>query len=167
MDLLRRSRGFLLWAGLTLTLVGVLGLAFGWAATETTTRTPGNDTPAAAAEKPEAFLAAFVRAVNTDDQAFLVDRLHPAVIDRYGAAQCQTYVAALVDPDASLGLVDVTGPDDFEYASDGLARSVPDTLTFAVDGTLGGRAGAREYHFALVDGQFRIFADCGDPVASS
>jgi hypothetical protein len=158
---------FLLVAGATLLVVGVLGLAFGWASTTTTTRAQGSGEPAASAEQPKAFLAAFVRAVSSGDRAFLLDRMHPAVIERYGTMQCGAYIAELLDPGASLSLVSVTGPSAFAYASDGLSSSIPDTFTFAVDGTLGGRSGARDYHFTLVDGRFRIFGDCGDPVAGS
>jgi hypothetical protein len=167
-DLLGRLRWGLRWLGAALVVVGVLGLVFGWGSTTTTRRsgaTAGTGTTASPAETPESFLAAFVSALKAGDRTFLLGRLDPAVIDRYGTAQCQTYLAGFADPNATLRLVGVTGPAPFDYASDGLTRRVAGTYTLSVDGTLQGGTGPRQLHFALVDGHFRFFVDCGTPVA--
>jgi hypothetical protein len=101
--------------------------------------------------------------VRSGDTGFLVDRLHPEVIKRYGRAQCRGFVVELADPTAKLRLGRVTGPTRYEYSTDGMTASVSDTYTFHVTGTAAGTTGPRDYHFALVDGRFRSFADCGTP----
>jgi hypothetical protein len=165
-NLLGRLRVVLLIVGAVVTVVGVLGLAFGWGSTSTM-RVEGSGTASSRLETPGAFFASFTAAVRSGDRSFLFDRLHPAVIARYGAAQCQVFVAELVDPTASLRLVDVAGPASYDYASDGRSTRVPRTYTFTSQGTAAGRSGTHIYHLAVVDGRFRTFADCGDPVAGS
>ena len=185
--LLQRLRVVLVAAGAAMALVGVLGLAFGWgskaavashgsSALSPPSTVAGAGTSAApssnavttttiAVENPASFLAAYVAALRGSDRVFLFDRMHPAVIARYGATQCRAVTSLLVDPNASLALVSVSGPATYNYASDGHSTPVPDTYTFAVNGTVGGKAGPRQYHFALVDGRYRTFVDCGTPVA--
>jgi len=144
-------------AGATLLAVGVLGLTFGWGSSASnssgSTATRGTETPAA-------FFSAYVAAVRQGDRTFLMERMHPAVIARYGTTQCQAASAALVDPTISLRLVRASGPSNYDYASSGQSVVVPDTYTFTVTGTAAGHVGARMYHFALVQGRFRIFVDC-------
>lgn len=149
--------------GLTLIVVGALGLVFGWGSSTTTTRRATRPT----AETPQAFLAAFTKAVHDGDRAFLFDRFDDAVIARYGAEQCRSITAQLVDPTADLHLVSVSGPAPFVYSSDGRSVTVPQTFAFRVQGTVRGRLGTREFHFALRQGHFRIFAACGTPVSGS
>jgi hypothetical protein len=153
-------------AGAVLTVAGVLGLAFGWASSSTTS--VQSSAPASAAtESPQAFLGSFTAALRSGDRSFLFDHLHPAVIARYGAAQCQTFIPKLFDPSASLQVVSVAGPASYDYATDGRSTQIPRTYTITVTGTVAGRSGPRDYHWAMVAGRFRIFADCGDPVAGS
>jgi hypothetical protein len=184
--LLRRMRVGFVVVGAAMALVGALGLAFGWGSKavvashgapavspSSTVDSPGTSaapssravtTTTLTAENPSSFLAAYVAALRGGDRTFLFDRMHPVVIARYGATQCQAVTSLLVDPNASLALVSVSGPASFDYASDGRSTPVPDTYTFAVNGTVGGKAGPRQYHFALVEGRYRTFVDCGTPV---
>ena len=172
--------------GAAMAIVGALGLAFGWGSKaavasrgasavspSSTAARPGTSaappssaltTTTVAVENPASFLAAYVAALRGGDRTFLFDRMHPVVIARYGATQCQAVTSLLVDPNASLALVSVSGPATFDYASDGRSTPVRDTYTFAVSGTVGGKAGPRQYHFAVVDGRYRTFVDCGTPV---
>ena len=141
--------------GAVVALIGVLGLVFDWGSSTTTH---------VANETPQAFLPAFVRAERVGDQSFLFARLDAPVLARYGASQCQAAAARLADPSADLRMVSVTGPASYEYATDGLTATVPDTYTVHVTGTLHNQAVTRDVHFALVDHQFRIFTDCGQPL---
>ena len=176
---LRRLRVVLIVLGAALMAVGALGLALGWgssdrvrhragsATTTSTTGAPSTATTVAKDELPQTFFDTFVNALRNGDRAFLLERMHPAVIARYGSTQCEAFTAKLLDPAASLRLAQVGAPAAYDYASDGRSISIANTYTFTVDGTVGGNTGSREYHFALVDGRFRIFADCGDPVGAS
>lgn len=47
------------------------------------------------AETPQEFFDLFADAVLAEDDAFLLERLHPAVIEMYGRRQCRAAVAAL------------------------------------------------------------------------
>lgn len=169
----RRQRAIVIAVGAVIAMVGVLGLALGWgdssaspaapASSTTTTPTSRSTSSSAKDETPEVFFALFTTAVKSDDAAFLLARAHPVVIARYGQAQCAAFVPQLADPTIDLRIVSVSGPDDFDYASDDLSVIVPDTYTFQLDGTAAGSTGPRDRHFALVDGKFRLFVDCGTP----
>ena len=180
--LLRRLRVLWLAAGVVSSLLGIFGIGLGWGdsttrvasaapppASPTTQPAPSSSAPGATSpphprpERPAAFFARFEDAVRSGDRAFLTQRLHPDVITRYGRAQCRHFVPDLTDPTAKLQLERVTGPAVYAYASDGRSTSVPGTYTFHVTGTAAGTTGPRKYHFALVAGQFRSFADCGTP----
>jgi hypothetical protein len=87
--------------------------------------------------------------------------MHPAVIARYGSAQRDQCASKLIDHTEQLNLLGVSGPTAFDYRSGGQSESVSDVYVFRVDGTAGGHTGPRDYHFGLVDGRFRLFADCG------
>ena len=173
---LRRARPALVVIGVALVIIGVAGATLDWGAddgrTVTTTGSASSSSAAASTsstspEDPQVFFDAFETAVRTGDRAFLFSRLHPAVIERYGEAQCQDSVAQLVDPTVDLHLVSVDGPATFDYATDGLSTPVPNTFVFNVDGTGAGRTGPRQFHLAQVDGMFRSFTDCGSPIATS
>jgi hypothetical protein len=173
------SRRLLSAAALAMSVIGVVGLLRGWGSTAAGT-TPPVSSPSASAvatpsaspsppaasavsapEDPHAFFDRFTTAVHSGDQAFLADRMHPAVVARYGAAQSRACASRLVDPTQALHLVSVTGPQGYDYVSDGRSTQVSDTYVFHVDGTAAGRSGPRDYHFALVNGQFRLFVACG------
>jgi len=153
---LYRMRTGLVVAGSAMTVVGILGLAFDWGSSAAGSAS----STSASSETPRAFASAFVTALRSGDRAFLFDRMDPAVISRYGAAPCQALTAGLVDPNASLAFVGATGPTVYTYASSGKSTQVPDTYTFTFTGTVAGVSGTHQYHFALVDGRFRIFVDC-------
>jgi hypothetical protein len=153
--------------GAAFIVVGVLGLAFGWGSTAPATPRNVATTVAARAEDPQTFLNAFVSALRTNDRSFLFARMHPAVIARYGQAQCEAFTAQPPDPNSTLRLVRVSAPSSYDYASDGRSTRISDVYTFTVEGTVAGATGTHQYHFALVDGRFRYFVDCGDPVPGS
>jgi hypothetical protein len=175
-EFVRRQRAAVIAVGVVIALIGVLGLVLDWGGSSTSTAAPkskaksGSSTssPSAASssvaeETPEEFFALFTTAVKNGDTAFLAARAHPAVIERYGEAQCAAFMTNLVDPTVNLHLVSVSKPENFDYASDGKSTIIPDTITFHVDGSNSSSSGPRDFHYARVEGKFRIFVDCGDP----
>ena len=119
-----------------------------------------------AAETPEEFFALFADAIRTDDDAFLLARLHPAVLEMYGQTQCRAAVVSLAaDPSFEVRVRSVEGPESYDYAPDGQSVTVEDAFTLALTFTTTDGTSRQEGHLALVDGQMRWFTDCGDPIA--
>jgi hypothetical protein len=109
-------------------------------------------------ETAEQFAAALGRALSSADAAFLKARLHPAVIDRYGDAQCSALLAAANLP-TTIVATHVAEPSVYAWQTDGLSRDVSNvnSVTATRDGT------GVTLHVALVDGTWRWFTDCGTP----
>lgn len=150
--------------GLGVTLVGVVGLAAGLG--ETTTRseavTPpsGSTTTSVAAETPEEFLTALAAAFRNGDTTFLYDRLHSAVIDRYGEQACRLDIATATDPTAKIDVIRVEGTADYSWTSDGQTTVIPDTVSVRVTRVSRGVTVETVVHMTPVDGRFRWFTDC-------
>ena len=161
----------LIVVGSVLSAVSVLGLVLDWGSTDAPSvaasppHAAATATPTTPVESSSAFFASFVKAIHDGDTTWLLARLHPAVIERYGEAQCRTAVASLRDPTFAVSLSSAGTPSDYVYASDGRSTTVPNTATFDSQGTVQGQASTtRQYHFALVDGRYRTFLDCGNPL---
>ena len=119
--------------------------------------------PSAAAETVRAFLPLFAAAFRSGDAAFLLARLHPAVITLYGQRQCETYTATLTDPTRAYRITSVSAPGTYAYSPDGRSIRVPDVLTVRVRQTAHGQRVNGPIHLAIVDGTVRWFTDCGTP----
>jgi hypothetical protein len=107
------------------------------------------------------FAADLAAAIRGGDDDFVVAHFHPATIDRYGMQTCRRYVRRVVSgDDINWDVHGASGPDSWEYVTDGLTTTIPDAWTISVT-----QAGAtppdREVHFAPVDGTWRWFTDCG------
>ena len=156
--MLKRGTGPTWWARVTIALgaiavvIGALGLGLGWGATAST--------PQAVTEAPSSFLSRFAQALRQGDAAFLASRVDPVVYSRFGSAQCRAAIPSLFDPTVQLRLVRVTGPEVFDYSTDGHTTAVPDVFVFDVQGTVHGAPAVRRYHFALSGGTFHYFLDC-------
>src|SRR5438105_3487397 len=59
---------------------------------------PAPTSATVATETPAEFLDALAAALRSGDDGFLLDRLHPAVIQRFGVDLCRRHVATLHDP---------------------------------------------------------------------
>jgi hypothetical protein len=172
-EFVRRQRAAVIAVGVVIALIGVFGLVLDWggssgssaASTKSGATNSGGSagSSSAAEETPEEFFALFTTAVKNGDTAFLAARAHPAVIERYGEAQCAAFMTNLVDPTVNLHLVSVSKPENFDYHTDGHSTIIPDAITFHVDGSNASSNGPRDFHYARVEGKFRIFVDCGDP----
>jgi hypothetical protein len=161
--------------GLVVVVVGVLGTVLDWGA-ETKSEAVVDDGSAEPepetqappdAETPEEFLSSLATAIQEGDVDFQVERLHPAVIDRYGEDACRAEVATRTDPTRAFTDPQVRAePEDFDYASDGLSQIITDTVVVDAQVTIGGATEAQAVHIAEVDGEFRYFSDCGTPLTA-
>ena len=129
------------------------------ASSTTTTAAPTTTTvPPAAAFVPE-----LVAAIRAGDNDFKYARLHPAVIDRYGEAICRAGLSP-AQPDFVMDVVSVGPPEAWDWVTDGVTTTIPDTIPVTVrrigdDGTTLVEA---VIHLADVEGEIRWFTDCGD-----
>lgn len=119
--------------------------------------------PSPATETVQEFLPLFGAAFRSGDAAFLLSRLHPAVITLYGQQQCETYTATLTDPSRAYRFTSVSAPGPYAYSPDGRSIQIPDVLTVRVRQTAYGQRTTGPIHLAVVDGTVRWFTDCGTP----
>jgi hypothetical protein len=110
------------------------------------------------------FLKPFVAAMQSGNTSFLLEHLHPAVIEIYGSEQCRSYLEGVSDPLFDIELLSASGPSAWEWKIDGISTFIPDAYTVNINRTSGGTTSIGESHFAF-DDQNRLgwFTDCGDP----
>jgi hypothetical protein len=166
----------LLVAGVATIGIGVAGQLGSWGAkteSPTATTTDGDSTPSSStststtlppAEDATQFLTALATALATGDTNFLVGRLNPAVVGRYGSPQCLAALAGAQDPSAQFTVKAVTGPAEYDWTTDDKTVKVADTLTVEVDRVQRGVTQPATIHLASVDGQLTWFVDCGNPI---
>jgi hypothetical protein len=115
-------------------------------------------------ETPQAFFDQYSQAMQTGDAGFLLDRLHPVVIDMYGVPACQTRVESLLEPTLQAQVNGVEGPVPWLFESDGQVHEIRRTHTVDLTITVGGEPSDRQVHLAQIDGLQTWFTDCGDPL---
>lgn len=162
-------------AGACLSMVGTVGLAVDRpstttsAATATTSSSTSVSTPSPtpspspsiASESPAQFLDLFGAAIRNGDIDFLFTRLHPAVIQRFGAQMCRTTLAARpADPTARFTVKQVAAPAPYDWRTGTSVTTVPDTLAVTVDRISHGVTAPAVIHLTPVAGQLRWFTDC-------
>lgn len=119
-------------------------------------------------ESLEEFVENLGTSLRTSNHAFSLDRLHPAVIERYGQEACQSYLNSIDDPSFDIEILEVGDTSDWDYQTDGLSTTVPNTYTVLANLTSGGETVQSEVHFAVgEDGKLRWFTDCGEPQAGA
>jgi hypothetical protein len=109
------------------------------------------------------FLPQFSNAMQTADTVFLASALDPAVVARYGEAQCRSDLAAVAaDPTANFAVKDFgSGPQPYTYTSDGQSTAVPNTYTLAVIRTANGVTQDSTLHLSVdSSGSVHWFTDC-------
>lgn len=172
--------GALLAVGVVVIAIGVAGQVGSWGAkTETSDSSTGDSgssstkpaggsgstsTTAPPAEDAAQFLDALGNALRTGDTNFLVSRLNPAVIARYGSAQCLGALAGARDPSATFTVKQVSDPVDFDWTTDGKTISIAETVTVDVDRVQRGVADSASLHLVEVGGRFTWLVDCGSPI---
>lgn len=115
-------------------------------------------------EDPRDFAAGFTTAVQDGDVGWLLTRLHPAVIQRYGEAQCRDYIrSSVLDPTMRLQVSAVTGPGAWVWSSDDRSTSVDEVYRIDAHRFLRGSETTGNLWLANVDARLTWFADCGTP----
>lgn len=119
---------------------------------------PSPDTEALVA----AFFADLVEAIRAGSVGSMGDRLHPAVIGRYGEVACaQELASRAADPGFDVAVVAISASAPWDYVTDERTTTIEETLTVDARVTSGGTSGAREFHVTIIDGEIRWFTDCG------
>jgi len=110
----------------------------------------------------EEFADDLAAAQREGDDEYLLARLHPAVIERYGTRQCRTHIRDDVSgTDVNWEVQGSNGPAPWDYTSDGLTTTIEDTWIVTV--LEPPTTDPRELHFAPSEGTWRWFTDCGEP----
>jgi hypothetical protein len=117
----------------------------------------------AVTETPQQFLPLFAKAIRRGSVVFLLDRLHPVVIDTYGEGQCRTYLQRFRDRTAAYKILSMSARMQYIYSPDGLAIRVDDVFSVRVNRTANGSTSTVIIHLGLVGDQIRWFTDCGTP----
>lgn len=126
--------------------------------------TEAGHVPLPLAEQPRDFATGFTTAVQGGDVGWLLSRLHPAVIQRYGEEQCRAYVrASVIDPTLRLQVSGVTGPGTWAWATDDRSTVVDEVYRVDAHRFLRGTETTGNLWLANVDGRLTWFADCGTP----
>jgi hypothetical protein len=168
----------LLVGGLALAVLCFAGYALGIGETTSTTRAQAaedesatsssepssttSSTVAVRTETPDQFLADLQQAERGGDSAFLLARLHPAVIERYGEDVCRSQFASEPpDPTSTFDVVGIDHTGPWDYTSDGQTTTIPNTVFVLTNRTVHAQPAQQiQVHIAPVDGQQRWFTDC-------
>ena len=127
---------------------------------------PSAEPPPELTETAQEFFDLFVDAIQAEDDAFLLARLHPAVLQMYGRKQCRAAVALLEPtPGFDVEVRRVEGPEPYDYAPDGQSVTIEDAFTLALTFSSSAGTSRQEGHLALIGDEMRWFTDCGDPLA--
>jgi hypothetical protein len=123
----------------------------------TTPRT--QERPAATVETPQQFLAPFSAAFRRGDTAYLLSRLHPAVLQRYTEQQCLALITSVRFPDADFQVLATSGPAPYQWTTDDQTTTIPDALTVTV--RRNPSAAQQDIHLAPAgNGLLGWFTDC-------
>jgi hypothetical protein len=113
-----------------------------------------------------AFIAELVAAVRAGDVETMGDRLNEATVERYGAAACQTKLAAdQGDPTYAIDVIEIHPPAPWDYTTDDRTTRIETAWTVDARVTVQGQDALREVHLAPMDGGVSWFSDCGDPMS--
>ena len=110
------------------------------------------------------FLSQLSAAVRKNDVDFRLAHLHPTVIERYGEQQCRDFLAGTQDTTRRDRVKKVGKPETYEYATDKVSATIPESLPVLTKETNKGKKGDRNIHLARVNGQLTYFTDCGQPL---
>jgi hypothetical protein len=112
----------------------------------------------------EEFATDLAAAISDSQNLYLLARLHPATIERYGLAQCRTYIQDTLSGTQITWEVQVSsGPAPWDYITDDLTTTIADAWAVTVRQP-GADPEIRDLHFAPSDGTWRWFTDCGEPL---
>jgi hypothetical protein len=115
-------------------------------------------------ESVDAFLAEFGEAMVTHDIGFLLDSLHPAVIDLYGQPACEQYLDATADPSFEIEVFKIGPLEPWIWEMDGVSTPIDGAHKVDAQLSQSGQTNDVSLHVAPVDDGLRWFTDCGDPL---
>ncbi len=130
----------------------------------TTTTTLAPVATVALPDPLDAFFEDFQAAVQTANVAWLLEHLHPAVIDLYGLEQCADDLRGVIPQVVEIlpTAVGEKGPWVMEF--DATPVQVPDTYEVAVVFHEGATRREATVHFGDRFGKLHWFTDCGEPL---
>jgi hypothetical protein len=129
--------------------------------------------PVGAAEVPlpegreetiQAFVAKLSEAFRASNWGFAIERVHPAVIDLYGAPLCTAYLRDQGDPSFNINVTGVSGPEAWDWERDERVTSLENVFEVTASITAHDQTTSSTLHFVQAeDGTFRWLTDCGVP----
>lgn len=127
----------------------------------TTTTTRPAPTTTVAPETVEEFVELFAAALAAGDLEFVMDRLHPDVVDGYTSEVCEAWVSSEIMALSDYGLTgDPTGPVDKTVNLAGQTATIADVYSAPVSFTFQGESFDSTADFALVNGVMRWLGSC-------
>jgi hypothetical protein len=124
----------------------------------------GGGVTADAEEALRSGMAQFAEARRAGDGDGYLALLHPIVLQFFGEDTCSTFYTSQVGPDASFAfgnVASITGPAPYNYVTNnGTAVGTADAYSVVAETTTSGGTQTFTWHFALVDGDFKIFQTC-------
>lgn len=130
-------------------------------APETTTTQPSTTTTTLGLDDIAAFVVEFSTALDSGDRAFVETRLHPEVIDGYGADLCAAWITNEIMTLSDYRLIDgPSGPRDQVFATPGGDRSITDAWSGRVAFTFEGQDFEGDAGFAVLDGVVYWLGQC-------
>lgn len=121
--------------------------------------------PTSTPEDFQGFYDDFNQAFLQQDTSGLIDLLHPAVLDLYGAEACQAYLGEVVETLIEVQVVSVTDFGTWDWVIDGQTIPVDDVYSLDINVIAQGQVTPRQSHVGLrEDGTLGWFTDCGDPL---
>ena len=130
--------------------------------TTTTTTVPATTTATTPPETLEEFVVAYRAALDNDDVAFLVSRLHPRLIEIQGEEFCRAWVEReIIALDNYQIIGEISGPADQMFpAPDGSQFAIADTFSTTVTFTIQDQNFESEAGFALVENVMYWLGTC-------
>jgi hypothetical protein len=130
-------------------------------ATTTTTTVPTTTTTTVPPQTVEDFVFQLRAAIDADDVEFVFGRLHPAVVDAYGAETCRSWVETEIIKLENYGVIgEVNGPSDRTAKLPGGDQVIKDMFDAPIRFRLDGQSFDSEGGFALVDGLIYWLGQC-------
>ena len=112
----------------------------------------------------EEFATDLAAAISDGQNLYLLARLHPATIDRYGLEQCRAYISDTISGSPITWEVQSSaGPAPRDYITDDLTTPIA-CDAWAVTVRQPGADPDRDLHFAPFEGTWRWFTDGGEPL---
>lgn len=129
--------------------------------TTTTTTAPTTTVITSPPQSVEDFVSQYRAALDSDDVEFVFGRLHPVVVEAYGAELCRAWVEDEVITLEEYELVGVVaGPHTSRVSIPGGEADIPKSFSATVSFVFQGSSFEAEAGFALVDGQMHWLGVC-------